>query len=62
MSKYIFTFVSFVKGNTIEFGEILDLNSWINKFGEILGLNNFLNLAIFVGKKMEKIMQIQGKM
>jgi hypothetical protein len=30
--KDILPFFSFVKGNTIWFGEILGLNSWINPF------------------------------
>jgi hypothetical protein len=49
----------------------LGLNSWITSSPlfplslppqHVFLVSNFLNLAIFVGEKMEKIVQIQGKM
>jgi len=61
-----FTFFSFVKVKENQFGEILSLISWINPhlacFNQhVFFVSKFSNLVVIVGKKMEEIIQIQGK-
>jgi hypothetical protein len=60
-----FTFFSFVKVKENQFGEILNLISWINPhlacFNQhVFLVSKFSKLVVIVGKKME-IIQIQGK-
>jgi hypothetical protein len=68
--RIYYTFISFVTIKATQFGEILTLNSWIhplrppppNPNQHVFLVLNFPSLAIFIGGKMAKIMQIQRKM
>ncbi len=62
--RIYFTFVFFVKENTIWVGEILGWNSWITPSfpnQHVFFVSIFSNLAIIVGKELEKMGKIQKK-